>query len=158
MLQEKQKKSAKVDGMDNRLDIEKLLEEDKIVCIKVRGYSMYPFLLPGKDEVLVEKVDLSKVKRGDVVLYRRDQGILVLHRIWKRQGNDFFMVGDNQSEIEGPLNGHQIKGKMIAFIKNEKQISVKKISYRMISTIWLFLRPLRPFISKMIHWVKELKA
>jgi len=144
--------------MDNRLDIEKLLEEDKIVCIKVRGYSMYPFLLPGKDEVLVEKVDLSKVKRGDVVLYRRDQGILVLHRIWKRQGNDFFMVGDNQSEIEGPLNGHQIKGKMIAFIKNEKQISVKKISYRMISTIWLFLRPLRPFISKMIHWVKELKA
>ena len=144
--------------MENRVDIEKLLEEQNIVCTKVRGYSIYPFLLPGRDEVYVEKAKIEELKRGDVVLYRREHGILVLHRIWKRKGMAFYLVGDNQSEVEGPLDAQQMKGKMIAFTKNGKKSSVENISYRMISRIWLFLRPFRPMISKVIHRVKELKA
>ena len=94
------------------MDIEKLLEQGKRLRIKPRGYSMYPLIVPGRDEVFVERVSPESLRRGDVVLYRRrDEDILVLHRIWKREGDAFFLVGDNQKEIEGPLEASQIKGK-----------------------------------------------
>ena len=86
-----------------RIDIEMLLEDGKIIQIKPQGYSMYPLLLPGRDEVQIEKTDITKVKRGDVLLYRRQEGILVLHRVYRRTKDGLYMVGDNQTEIEGPL-------------------------------------------------------
>ena len=95
------------------MDIEKLLEQGKRLRIKPRGYSMYPLIVPGRDEVFVERDSPESLRRGDVVLYRRrDENILVLHRIWKRKGDAFFLVGDNQKEIEGPLEASRIKGKI----------------------------------------------
>ena len=41
---------------------------------------MYPVIRPG-DAVIVEPVDLGDLKRGDVVVYRRMDNILVMHRI-----------------------------------------------------------------------------
>ena len=38
------------------MDIEKLLEQGKRLRIKPRGYSMYPLIVPGRDEVFVERV------------------------------------------------------------------------------------------------------
>ena len=75
---------------------------------------MYPLFVPGRDEACIERTDFSSLKRGDVILYRRDKSILVLHRIWKITGNSFYMVGDNQTEIEGPLRADQVRGKLTA--------------------------------------------
>ena len=141
--------------METKVDLEKLLAEGKVIRIKIRGYSMYPVLLPERDEVFIKQTELSELRRGDVLLYRREQGILVLHRLWKRKGNQFFMVGDNQSEIEGPLEGWQIKGKMIAMIRKGGYIPVEKSVYRILCGIWLFLRPFRPFISNIVHRIKR---
>ena len=92
------------------MDIEKLLEQGKRLRIKPRGYSMYPLIVPGRDEVFVERVSSESLRRGDVVLYRRrDENILVLHRIWKREGDAFFLVGDNQKEIEGKNDRYPAK-------------------------------------------------
>lgn len=129
-------------------DIEKLLEEGRAVQIKPNGYSMYPLFVPGRDEAVIAPADAGKLKRGDVALYRRDGSILVLHRIWKRKGDQFYMVGDNQSEIEGPLRGGQIRGELVEIIRSGKRFSVKNPIYRLLSGFWLFLRPFRPVISK----------
>ena len=133
-------------------DIEKLLEEGKNIQIKPQGYSMYPVLVPGRDEAIIEPAGERKLRRGDVVLYRRDPevtgGILVLHRIWKCRENGFFLVGDNQKEIEGPLRADQIKGIMVALVRKGKYISVQDPGYRILTGGWLLLRPLRPQISK----------
>ena len=85
------------------IDIEKLLADGNIIKIKPQGYSMYPLFIPGRDEACIEHVAFSSLKRDDVVLYRRDESILVLHRIWKITGDSFYMVGDNQTQIEGCL-------------------------------------------------------
>ena len=77
------------------IDIEKLLADGNIIKIKPQGYSMYPLFIPGRDEACIEHVAFSSLKRDDVVLYRRDESILVLHRIWKITGDSFYMVGDN---------------------------------------------------------------
>lgn len=137
-----------------KMDIEKLLAEGKIIQIKPQGYSMYPLFVPGRDEAIIEQVNPASLKRGDIVLYRRKTGILVLHRIWKRTDQGFFTVGDNQTEIEGPLGDEQIKGKMTGCIRNGKKIPVTNTCYRMFSGLWLWIRPFRPYIANMIHWIK----
>ena len=128
----------------SRPDLEALLQDGNIIRIRPQGYSMYPLFIPGRDEALIESVSADTVRKNDVVLYRRDQSILVLHRICKITAEGFFMVGDNQSEIEGPLRADQIKGRLIAFVRNGKEISVKNPLYRFLSALWLFMLPLRP--------------
>lgn len=131
-----------------KIDIEELIRQGNIVQIKLQGYSMYPLFVPGRDEVLIEQIEPKEGRRGDVLLYRRDSGILVLHRVYKHTKDGYFMVGDNQTEIEGPLRADQIKGKMTAFIRKGKKFSVTHPGYVLLSKIWLRLRPFRPVISR----------
>ncbi|MBQ9141643.1 MAG: S26 family signal peptidase [Lachnospiraceae bacterium] len=142
-----------------RQDIEKLLQEGKNIQIKPQGYSMYPVLVPGRDEAIIEPVGAKKLRRGDVVLYRRapevSGGILVLHRIWKCKNDGYYMVGDNQTEIEGPLREEQIKGIMVGMLRKGKYISVQNPLYRVATGGWLFLRPLRPKIAKVAAAIKK---
>ncbi len=127
--------------------IEGLLTEGKVIQVRPRGYSMYPLFVPGRDEALIAPVEVDKLKRGDVVLYRRAKGVLVLHRIWKRDGECFYLVGDNQREIEGPLGAEQMKGILIMVIRKGRPFSVRHPLYRFCSGMWLFLRPFRPMLS-----------
>lgn len=139
-----------------KVDIERLLEQGQQVQIHPQGYSMYPMFIPGRDEAILQKADPAKLKKGDVVLYRRESGILVLHRICKKKKNAFYMVGDNQHEVEGPLKEEQMKGILIGFIRNGKYRSAKNPIYLLASRFWLFLRPLRPVISKILATIKHL--
>lgn len=88
-----------------KIDLEQLLREGNIIRIKPQGYSMYPLFIPGRDEALIQQTDGTDCHRNDVVLYRRDQGILVLHRICRITSDGFYMVGDNQYEVEASASG-----------------------------------------------------
>ena len=57
------------------------------------------------------------------------------------------MVGDNQSAIEGPIFPEQIKGILIGIIRNNKEFSVNNPTYKILSGLWLILRPVRKPIS-----------
>lgn len=131
----------------SKADIERLLEQGQSIQIKPQGYSMYPMFVPGRDEAILEKADCARLRKGDVVLYRRDGGILVLHRICKIREGAFYMVGDNQKEVEGPLRPDQIKGVLTGFIRNGKLRSVKNPVYLAASRLWLLLRPVRPVLA-----------
>ena len=120
-------------------DIEQLLKNGSAVKLKPQGYSMYPLFLPGRDEAVIEHCVPSELHRGDVILYRRVQGILVLHRICRITRDGFYLVGDNQTEVEGPLSPEQIHGKLTGVVRNGKSFSVSHPIYRMLSSIWLFL-------------------
>lgn len=142
-------------------DIEKLLADGNSIQFKPQGWSMYPTLVPGKDEVIVTPIDEEvKIKRGDVVLYRRwkesgEKDILVLHRIWRVSKQGIYLVGDNQKEIEGPLEPNQILGIAIYLVKNGQKISTNNLWYRFRSSVWLILRPFRPTLSKMVAKIKR---
>lgn len=137
-------------------DIEALLSQGRTVQFMPQGYSMYPLFVPGRDEAVVAPVDCGRLKRGDVVLYRRDESILVLHRIWKRKGDEFYLVGDNQEEIEGPLRPDQIRGVLVRIIRKGRQFSVRNVIYRLAAALWLWLRPMRTFLSHAAAGCKRL--
>ncbi|MCH5187054.1 MAG: S24/S26 family peptidase [Oscillospiraceae bacterium] len=139
-----------------KVDIEHILDQGHDVQIKPQGYSMYPLIIPERDEAIVSSASDVQLKKGDVALYRREGSILVLHRICKIKEDGFYMVGDNQSEVEGPLKREQIKGVLTGFIRNGKYISVRHPVYLLLSRLWLLLRPVRPFIAKSVHALKSL--
>lgn len=137
-------------------NIEQLLKEGKTVQVKPKGYSMYPFIVPGQDEAVVEPVRNVRLKRGDVVLYRRaETGILVLHRIMKCNDGGIYLVGDNQTEVEGPLMPDAVKGIMVGLYKKGRFVSVHNPVYRLMSFSWLVLRPFRPGISRVLSAIKK---
>lgn len=125
-----------------------LLEEGKTIKITPIGTSMFPLFTNDSDQAVLAFADISKLRRGDVVLYRRDSGMLVLHRIVKRTSDGFYMTGDNQTKIEGPIRMNQIKAVMTAFYRKNRFISCRNPIYIILSRFWLFLRPLRPIISR----------
>ena len=142
--------------IDEHSAVIRTLKENDIK-IKPKGYSMYPLFVPGRDYAVITHIEPDKLKKGDVVLYRRhdNTGILVLHRICRIDKNRFYMVGDNQSEIEGPLEKECIHGKLIAVERNGRMFSVNNIVYRFISYVWLLLSPVRMPITKSAAAVKR---
>ncbi len=131
-----------------KIDIEELLKRGQVIQIHPQGYSMYPMFVPGRDEAVIGRADTDKLRRGDVVLYRRENSILVLHRIWARKPEGFYMTGDNQMEVEGPLKPEQIRGVLLAFIKGGRRISVNNPFYVFASRLWMVARPLRKIVRK----------
>lgn len=138
-----------------KLDLEKLLEDGKEIQLKPQGYSMYPLFIPGRDEAHIGPLGNTLPKKGDVVLYRRKGSILVLHRICRVKENGYYMVGDNQTEIEGPLCRDQIKGILLGVVRKGKYISVKNPVYLFLTRLWLLLLPVRNPLSKMAAEVKK---
>ena len=140
-----------------KIDLEQLLRDGNIIRIKPQGYSMYPLFIPGRDEALIQQTSATNCRRNDVVLYRRDQGILVLHRICRITEDGFFMVGDNQWEIEGPLRSDQIIGKLVAFVRNGREISVQNPVYRFLSSLWLLMLPVRHFCFRLTAFFRRIR-
>lgn len=140
-----------------KYDIEQLLEAGEVIQIYPEGYSMYPMFVPGRDAAVIKKADVKKIRRADVVLYRRKGSILVLHRVVKRKGGQFYMAGDNQTEVEGPVEADQIRGILIAFVRNGHCISVKNPVYMVLARSWLRLRPVRGGFWKMMACVRRMR-
>ncbi len=140
--------------MESKADIEQLLRDGKTVQTVINGYSMYPMLMPGRDSVILAPFEGEQPKRGDVVLYRRDGSILVLHRIWQVRQEGLYLVGDNQTETEGPLRIDQVRGRLVGFVRKEKYISVDHFPYRLYAAVWLRMRPFRHKIAVAVHFIK----
>ena len=143
---------------DFKTDLEQLLQEGNIIRLKPQGFSMYPLFIPGRDEALIQQVPVTSLKRNDVALYRRNQGILVLHRIVRVTADGYYMTGDNQYEIEGPLRPEQFRGKLIAFVRNGKEISVRNPVYRFLSALWLLMLPVRPFCFRLTAFLRRVRS
>lgn len=138
-----------------KIDLEQLLREGNIIRIKPQGYSMYPLFIPGRDEALIQQTDGTDCHRNDVVLYRRDQGILVLHRICRITSDGFYMVGDNQYEVEGPLRQDQIIGKLIAVNRNSREFTVGNPFYKFVSSLWLLCCLFAPSVLNCQHFLES---
>ena len=63
-----------------------VMEEAQTVPLIISGNSMSPFLVHGRDTVYLSKIT-SPLKKGDMILYRRDSGDYILHRICRVKGD-----------------------------------------------------------------------
>lgn len=134
--------------IDEKSDVEELLLNGRKIQVSIRGFSMYPLFKPGRDAAFIEPIGIRKIKRGDVCLFRRKNSILVLHRVVRVSKDGVFFVGDNQTEIEGPISVNSVKGYLDGGIRNGKTFYANNLLYRFIFGGWLSLRSIRPFFWK----------
>ncbi len=108
--------------------IEEAFSKDMTFKIPVTGTSMNPFLVEGRDYVLIKKPQLP-LELGDVPLYRRDNGAFVLHRVVDKTGNGYVMCGDNQFILEKGIEDRHIIGVMCAVCRDGKTFDVDDEEY-----------------------------
>ncbi|WP_418792217.1 S24/S26 family peptidase [Phosphitispora sp. TUW77] len=125
-----------------------ILAEGHTLRLPFEGLSMHPLLVGGRDEVIIAAASEKQLKRGDIVLYKRNDGTHVLHRIHHIKNSMYYMVGDAQTWIEGPIREEQVLAFVTEIIRKGKTIPCSDCGYRLISGLWLLARPLRPQIIK----------
>lgn len=146
-------------GHEKKISPESILRSGQSVQLQPRGWSMYPMFIPGRDWAILTPVrecvsgdtkteislpSVRSLRRGDVALFRRRSGILVMHRICRVRQDDFWFVGDNQTDIERGIAPEQIIGVLSGFVRKGKEHKTDEFCYRVLSRIWLDLRPFRP--------------
>ena len=130
------------------ITIQEKITRGEAFLVAPQGTSMFPFLMAGRDKVLLTPVTPEKEpRRGDVVLYRREEGLLVLHRLHHRNRRGYYFVGDNQTELEGPLHRRQLLGIATRIYRGDKSFSRHHPVYWTASRLWLRVRPFRHRIS-----------
>lgn len=124
--------------MKEQSNIELCLNELGFAVVPIEGTSMLPLLKEGKALVEVAVKDLKQLKKGDVVLYRKKEGTLVLHRIIKAEDGEVFTVlGDHQVTNAEQVHKEQILAVAEGFIINGRHIDEKTRWYRVYKKIWL---------------------
>ena len=126
--------------------IEESFQQGLTATITVTGNSMVPLLHHKQDSVVLSACDPQSLKRGDVPLYKRENGQYILHRIVKVNPDSFTLAGDAQSVLEYDLPKTNVRAVMTAFTRNGKTITCQHLGYRFYVMIWLWLRPVRPYI------------
>lgn len=134
--------------------IEETLREGNNVRLIVTGSSMYPLLTPERDSVVIRPA--TSVKKGDLALFKRSNGLIVLHRVAKVKKAGFYCVGDNQTRLEGPLSDDQILGVATTLIRDGKEISENSRTYRLYALVWLTLRPIRRAVVAVLRKIKRI--
>ena len=110
--------------------IEEALNNDKTFTIPITGTSMRPLLIAGRDTVTLKKCE-NKLKKGDLPLYRRQDGAFVLHRVVGfTENGDYIMCGDNQFLKEKGITHSQIIGVVTEITRNGKTFSVDSKKYQ----------------------------
>lgn len=124
--------------------ITEVLEARGCVSLTTTGVSMLPMLCDRRDTVVLEPV-ISPLHVNDVVLYRRDNGQFVLHRIVGIEANgDYILCGDNQLITEHHIAHRQVIGRLQAFIRKGRRISCTSPRYK----AYLYLLPLLRLLKR----------
>ncbi len=123
-----------------------MLKAGRKLRISPTGFSMYPFLVSKRDEVILIPADRKELQKGDICLYRRDDSLHVLHRLHHITDDGYYMLGDSQTWIEGPLRRDQILAVAESIIRKGRQISCDSRKYLFLYRLWMKIRPLRPAI------------
>ena len=115
-----------------------LLNETESVPLVISGSSMTPFLVHRRDTVYLSKPD-RPLKKGDMVLYQRDNGAYILHRIFKTDLNSYTMVGDAQTVLEYGIRNDQIRAVVTAVRRKGKLIQRGSFWWDFFEKVWILL-------------------
>ena len=118
-------------------NIEQCLKDIGFAVVSISGTSMWPLLKEGKSQVQLVSGRTKQLKKGDIVLYRRKDGTLVLHRIVKVGEKDTFLVcGDHQWKLDEQVEEDQILAAAQGFFMNGRYIDEKNWWYQLYKKIW----------------------
>ena len=132
-----------------------LLPQVESLPLTVTGHSMSPFLVEGRDTVHLCKID-EPLKRGQIVLYKRENGQYILHRICKVNKDSFDMIGDAHDVIEHGIERNRIIAGVKSIERKGKLITPKSFVWKFFEKVWIRVIPLRRFLTKVYSIIKKI--
>lgn len=137
-----------VDAQEYISMLRELTEEGKEVSLLITGNSMSPFIIHQRDVIYFSAPD-RELRVGDMVFYQRDNGQFVMHRIWKVKNDGYYIVGDAQTVIEGPVRRDQIFARINAVRRKGKVIREGDFWWDFFEKVWIRLVPIRPVLVRL---------
>lgn len=122
---------------------ERELETHGSIIFTNRGVSMLPLLRQDRDVLVIDKRGEGRCRKYDAVLFKRDNGQYILHRILKLLDGGYFIVGDNCTDGEF-VREEQVLGVLRQVRRDGKTIQVTDPGYR------FYVRVLRPIHRALI--------
>ena len=131
-----------------------LLNDENITALPlvISGNSMSPFLVHGRDTVYLSRLD-RPAKRGDVLLYKRESGAYILHRVYKVEKDSYTMVGDAQTQLEQGIRQDQIIAIMTSALRKGKLQKKGSFWWEFFEKLWIRIIPLRPILTKIYTYI-----
>ena len=129
------------------MTIEQALSKFGFICEEIKGTSMNPLFKAGRDKVYIEKYN-GGAKVGDILLYKRQSGELVLHRLVKILPSSYVLCGDNHLILEYGVTDSDVLGICTGYYKNGKYKNLKTLSYKLYLAFWGRNRFLRRIFLK----------
>lgn len=150
-------KNNAIDTREYVSALRQLVEEGHQVGMTVVGTSMEPFLMNQRDEIFFQKPDRAP-RPGDMVFYQRRDGKYVMHRICKKRNGEYFMAGDHQKLLEGPIMEEQIFAVINEVRRNGVLINEKTFIWKFYEVIWRHLRPVRNVLFRAVRIVQKIET
>lgn len=125
------------------------------VSLLISGGSMSPFLVHQRDTIYFKTPD-RPLRAGDMVFYQRGSGQYVMHRIHHIRNGGYYMVGDAQWEIEGPLEEQQIFALVTKVRRKGQLIGPGNLWWEFFEHVWPRLLPVRRPIVRTYTRLKRL--
>ena len=122
------------------------LEKSGYIVYTSRGVSMLPLIRQGRDIIVIEK-GVPPYKKYDAVLFIRENGAYVLHRITKVLNNSsYYIIGDNCTSGE-TVNEDQIIGLLKEVRRGKRIIRSDSLWYAVYARIVSLCLPWRVLAS-----------
>ncbi len=138
--------------------IHDLLKQGHKVKLTVSGNSMRPFLTDKRDQVLLEEIVVSGLRRGDIILYHRYNGRCILHRIQKKVNGGCITIGDAYRYSDGMVNASDILAKVIRIYRKGREIDCSSALWRLVSAVWLALLPCREQVIYILKVLSRIRC
>lgn len=149
-----------VSGAEFTPVLTEVLSAEGYVSLVVSGFSMSPFLKHGRDVVHLRTCTEKDLRRGQILLFKRSDGSLILHRIRKVLPNgQLVMNGDSQTWCE-TISSHQVIAVVSSVERNGQHISCNSAMFGIWNLLWYPTRLIRPALFRLGHCVlhKEMNS
>lgn len=136
--------------------LRELTEEGQVVSMQIAGSSMSPFLIHNRDIICFRKPEPDRrLQKGDMVFYQRISGQYVMHRICRVRPEGYYMIGDAQWEMEGPISEEQIFARIIRVKRKGKWIEPGDFWWEFFEHVWIRLIPFRRMIVRIYGKIRR---
>lgn len=105
------------------------LKEKEQIEVLTSGRSMEPLFKEHRDIAVVSRAE-KPLKKGDIVLYSRDEKSFILHRIVKIKGENLIIRGDNNLNFERDIKADRVIGILTALYRKGKYMTAKDIPFK----------------------------
>lgn len=124
--------------------IELCRKQGKNGTIPLKGFSMNPWLVGGRDYASIS-VDILDIKKNDVVLAEIQPGSYALHRVTNVDGDKIQMRGDGNLSFDPIITRKEIRAVATGFFRNgnKTMTSVNDPHYLLYVRFWNSLTPFR---------------